>query len=109
MTNMQTAQAKWQAAKPIVFALAIGLVAGPLFSNYMGWQVTHASAQTQMRENVTEQLAMICAARAKADVADTGALDWSARNTLAKKWVVTAGAPLADLDVADACARRLAA
>lgn len=109
MTTMRTVQAKWQAAKPIVFALAIGLVAGPLISNYMGWQVTHASAQTQMRDNVTEQLAMICAARAKADVADTGALDWSARNELAKKWVVTAGAPLADLDVADACARRLAA
>ena len=109
MTNMRTAQAKWRAAKPIVFALAIGLVAGPLFSNYMGWQVTHGAAQTQMRDNVTEQLAMICAARAKADVADTNALDWSARNELAKKWVVTAGAPLADLDVADACARRLAA
>ncbi|HXP77824.1 MAG TPA: hypothetical protein VN823_27055 [Stellaceae bacterium] len=109
MTYVQTAQAKWQTAKPIVFALAIGLVAGPLISNYMGWQVTRGSAQTQMRENVTEQLAMVCASRAKAEVADTGALDWSARNELAKKWVVAAGAPLADLDVADACARRLAA
>lgn len=109
MTNVQTAQAKWQAAKPIVLALAIGLVAGPLVSNYIGWQVTRGTAQTQMRDNVTEQLAMICAARAKADVADTGALDWNARNELAKKWVVAAGAPLADLDVADACARRLAA
>lgn len=109
MTNMQTVQAKWQAAKPVVFALAIGLVVGPLFSNYMGWQVTRATAQAQMRDNVTEQLAMICAARAKADVADTGALDWSARSELAKKWVVTAGAPLADLDVTDACTRRLAA
>ena len=109
MTNVQTAQAKWQAAKPIVFALAIGLVAGPLISSYMGWQVTRATAQAQMRENVTEQLAMVCAARAKAEVADAGALDWSARSELAKKWVVTAGAPLADLDVTDACTRRLGA
>lgn len=109
MTNMQTAQAKWQAAKPIVFALAIGLVAGPLISNYMGWQVTHGAAQAQMRENVTEQLATICAARAKADVADTSGLDWSARDALAKKWVVTAAAPLADLDVTNACSRKLAA
>jgi hypothetical protein len=109
VTNMKTPQAKWQAAKPIIFALAIGLVAGPLLSNYMGWQVTRGAAQMEMRDNVTEQLAMICAARAKADVADTGALDWTARNELAKKWVVTAGAPLADLDVADACTRRLAA
>jgi hypothetical protein len=92
-----------------VYALAIGLVAGPLISSYMGWQVTQATARTQMRENVTDQLAMICAARAKAEITDTGALDWSARNALAKKWVVAAGAPLADLDVADACARRLAA
>jgi|SRR5713226_5542647 len=106
---MQTAQAKWQAAKPIIFALAIGLVAGPLISNYIGWQVTRGTAQTQMRENVTEQLAMICEARAKIEVVDAGKLDWSARSELAKKWVVAAGAPLADLDVASACARRLAA
>ena len=109
MTKLQTAQAKWQAAKPLVIALAIGLVAGPLISNYMGWQVTGASARAQVRENVTEQLAMVCAARAKAEVADAGALDWSARSELAKKWVVEAGAPLADLDVTDACTRRLAA
>jgi hypothetical protein len=109
VTSTQSAQAKWLAAKPILFALAIGLVAGPLISNYLGWQVTRGAAQTQMRDNVTEQLAMICATRAKAEVADTSKLDWSARNDLAKKWTVTAGAPLADLDVADACARRLAA
>ena len=109
MTYAKTAQARWQAAKPAVYALAIGLVAGPLISSYMGWQVTQATARTQMRENVTEQLAMICAARAKAEVADTGALDWTARTALAKKWVVAAGAPLGDLDVADACTRWLAA
>jgi hypothetical protein len=109
VTKSQTAQAKWQAAKPVVFALAIGLVAGPLISNYMGWQVTGAAARSQVRENVTEQLAMICVARAKAEVADAGALDWTARSELAKKWAVEAGAPLADLDVTDACTRRLAA
>ena len=109
MTNVQKAQARWQAAKPIVFALAIGLAVGPLISNYMGWQVSRATARAQVRENVTEQLAMICAARAKADVAGAGALDWSARSELAKKWAVEAGAPLADLDVTDACTRRLGA
>lgn len=109
MTKSQMTQAKWQAAKPVVIALAIGLVAGPMISNYMGWQVTSESARAQVRENVTEQLAMICVARAKAEVADAGALDWSARSELAKKWAVEAGAPLADLDVADACTRRLAA
>jgi hypothetical protein len=109
VTKSQMARAKWQATKPIVFALAIGLVAGPLISNYMGWQVTGATARAQVRENVTEQLAMICVARVKAAVADAGALDWSARSELAKKWVVEAGAPMADLDVTDACTRRLAA
>ena len=109
MTNRQTAQAKWQAAKPVVIALAIGLVVGPMISSYMGWQVTRATARAQVRDNVTEQLAMICAARAKADVANAGALDWTARSELAKKWAVEAGAPLADIDVTDACTRRLAA
>ena len=43
------------------------------------------------------------------DVARAGALDWSARSELAKKWAVEAGAPLADLVVTDACTRRLVA
>jgi len=108
MTNMQTARDRWQTAKPMVIALAIGLVAGPLITSYMGWQVLRATARAELRESVTDQLATICVARAKAEVADADKLDWSARNVLAKKWALPAGAPLADLDIADACARKLA-
>jgi hypothetical protein len=82
---------------------------GPLISSYMGWQVSRSAARAQVRENVTDQLAMICAARAKAEVAGAGALDWTARSELAKKWAVEAVAPLTDLDITGACTRRIAA
>lgn len=38
---------------------------------------------------------------------DPGKLDWDARSQLAKKWVEAPAAPLADVDVSGACARKL--
>jgi hypothetical protein len=108
MTTMQTVQAKWETAKPMVIALAIGLVAGPLISNYMGWQVTSGTARTEMRDGVVEQLAQVCNTRARAEVADPSKLDWEARSALAKKWVLQPGAPLSGLEVTGACAQKLA-
>jgi hypothetical protein len=108
MSIMHTASLKWQTAKPMVFALAVGLVAGPLFSNYMGWQVTGGTARTQMRAGIVEAEAMICNARARLDVSEPGKLDWSARNDLAKKWAVMPGATTAESDVTSACSGKLA-
>lgn len=108
MTTMQTVQAKWETAKPMVIALAIGLVAGPLISNYIGWQVTSGAANTEMRDNVVDQLAQVCNTRARAEVADPSKLEWEARSALAKKYVVEPGAPLTGLEVSGACARKLA-
>ena len=36
---------EWVTRKPQLIALAIGLIAGPLISNYAGWQVTSGNAQ----------------------------------------------------------------
>jgi len=108
MSPMQTAQSKWQAMKPMVIALAIGLVAGPMISSYAGWQVTSGTARTETRDSVLDQFAALCAERARADVADAAKLDWAARSELAKKWVKAPTAPFADLDVSAACAQKLA-
>jgi hypothetical protein len=109
MTPSQTMQSKWQAMKPMVFALAIGLVAGPLITNYIGWQVTSGTARAETRDSVLQQFAMMCAERARADDANAAKLDWDARSDLAKKWAVAPAAPFADLDVRSACTARLAA
>ena len=99
--------AEWVTRKPQLIALAIGLVAGPLISNYLGWQVTSGNARTQVRAGIVEQQASYCNVRARAAVEAPGKLEWSARNELARKWAVMPGADSPDSDVANACERKL--
>ncbi len=99
--------AQWVERKPQLIALAIGLVAGPLISNYLGWQVTSANARTQVRAGIVEQQATYCEVRARTAVEAPGKLDWSARLELARKWAIMPGNEAADSDVANACERRL--
>ena len=99
--------AQWVERKPQVIALAIGLVAGPLISNYLGWQVTSGNARTQVRAGIVEQQATYCEVRARTAVEAPGKLDWSARLELARKWSVMPGTDSADSDVANACERKL--
>jgi hypothetical protein len=107
-TMMGRASAKWEAIKPMVFALAIGLVAGPVISNWAGWQVTSGSAQKQLRAGLVDLDAKYCEVAARADVSEPSKLDWSARSELAKKWSVMPGSKTADYDVTSACAMKLA-
>lgn len=100
---------KWEAARPKVVALAIGLVAGPLISYFAGWQVTAGAAQTQLRDGLVAQGALFCEQRARADIKDPAALDWNARSELAKKWATVPGETLADSNIAYECARKLGA
>ncbi len=108
MTQSSSFSSAWLTWKPRVIALAVGLVAGPLISNWLGWQVTSGSARTAMRDSVVQSQALICEAQARADVKEPGKLDYSGRSDLAKKWAVMPGAKEADRDVATACASRLA-
>lgn len=108
MSIMHTASVKWQTAKPMIYALAVGLIAGPLLSNYMGWQVTGGTARAQIRAGIVEVQALVCNAQARLDNAEPNKLDWSARNDLAKKWSVMPGAAAADSDVTNACSSKLA-
>jgi hypothetical protein len=100
--------AHWTERKPQIIALAIGLVAGPLISNYAGWTVTSGNARTQVRAGIVEQQATYCDVRARVAVQAPEKLDWSARVELARKWAVMPGSTeAADSDVTNACERKL--
>ncbi len=109
MSKIQDMKASWEANKPRIVALAVGLVAGPIITSMAGWQVTGGTAREMLRAGVIEQQAIFCEQRARADVKEPGKLEWAARNDLAKKWSVMPGAAAVDSDVTFACARKLAA
>lgn len=99
---------QWDVLKPLALVLALGLVAGPLISNYMGWQVTSGSAERQSRDAAIRQQAMVCDAMARSDRPDAATLDWGARRSLAEKHAVMPGRQDAESGVAMACSDLLA-
>src|SRR4051794_21860867 len=103
MTVWQSAASRWNTAKPVVFALVIGLIAGPFISSFAGWQGTAGTARAQLRDGVVEQQASFCNAQARSEVQDPGKLGWSAQRDLAGKWAVMPGATSAESDVTSAC------
>lgn len=113
MTSWKETRAQWTAQwaerKPQLIALAFGLIMGPLISNYLGWQVTSGKARAQVRASVVEQQATYCDVRARTVEAAPEKLEWRARLELARKWSVMPGSDSADIDVANACERKLQA
>jgi len=109
MTMAQNLGAKWARIKPMAIALAVGLVLGPFVSNAMGWQVTSSSAKAQAYVGVVEQRALICEARARAEVKEPAKLDWDARSALARKMATLPGVAEPDWEMTNACAGKLAA
>jgi hypothetical protein len=102
------ASARWTSAKPLILALGIGLVAGPVISGMAGFQMRTSTAQTLARNGVVEQQAIFCADRARVDTPDTSRLDWTGRSDLARRFATMPGGTAIDPDVARACSDRLA-
>ena len=109
MASTLNVKSRWETAKPLALAFVVGLIAGPLVTNYLGWQVTSRTALAEMRAGVVEQQALFCEARARADVAAPDKLGWDARYELAKKWAIMPGSTEPPSGVASACASKLAA
>ena len=101
------AHAQWLNLKPRGLAFAIGLIAGPVLSGYLGFQVTSGTAADQVRLSQIDQHATICAARARIEVSE-GGLEWNARHTLAQRWAAMPGSTTIEDDVVMACAQKLA-
>lgn len=107
MTTLKDVAGKWATVKPRVIALAIGLIAGPLISNFIGWQMTASAARAQLRDGLVGQAALFCEQRARSEVKEPAALDWRARNDLANRWAVVPGAAAPDSAISYECARKL--
>lgn len=100
---------QWNSIRLPLMLLAVGLIAGPLLSNYMGWQVTRGFAERQSAASAIEQQAMICAHNARSETPDTAALSWAARRELSEKYAVMPGRDAANAGVANACAQLMTA
>jgi hypothetical protein len=99
---------QWGVLKPFALVLVLGLVAGPLISNYMGWQVTSGAANRENSAVAIRQQAMVCDAMARGDTPNASTLDWGARRSLAEKFAVMPGRQEAESGVAMACSEMLA-
>src|SRR5436190_15598035 len=108
MQTTESIGAKWARIKQLAIDLAVGLVVGPFASNYMGWQVTSTAAKAQAHTGIIEQRALICEAKARAEVKEPGKLEWSARSDLAKSMGVLPGVAAPDWEMTSACASKLA-
>ena len=107
MNFLNTMKSKWEEKKPVVMALALGLVVGPFISNMIGWQVTSGTLEEQVRAAVVEQQALYCLERVRATGQILSGLEYGARKDLAKKWAVMPGQDSAEYDVTYACAEKL--
>ena len=107
MSILDTVKSKWEKMKPIVIALALGLIVGPFISNMIGWQVTSGTSEQQVLAAVVEQQALFCVERVRATGINTGGLDYRMRGDLADKWAVMPGQDSADYKVKNACSEKL--
>lgn len=99
---------RWTRAKPMLLGLGVGLVAGPILSGMLGFQMRTSTARTLAHEGVVAQQAIYCADRARAEAPGTAPTDWNARNDLARRFATTPGTTQVDYEVMRACADRLA-
>lgn len=105
---MNAFTARWRRVRPFLFPLILGMIIGPFFSSYMGWQVRASSANADLRAGILATQASYCAASARLENKDASKLDWTQRTDLAKKWAPLPGTDVVENDVARACADKLA-
>ena len=104
---MIAVQSAWRRYKPVIYALAAGLLIGPFISNGLGWQMTGSAAQALARDGVVEHQALACERQARRDTPEPAKLDWSAQRELAKQAATATGAGAENWDVINACTRKL--
>jgi hypothetical protein len=97
---------RWDRNRPVIYALAIGMMLGPLVSSVAGYQVRSTTAEVRVHAAVVEQQARFCEERARTASAETGRLDWNRGYELAREWAKMPGAAA---DAIQACVRRLTA
>ncbi|MFC3675385.1 hypothetical protein [Ferrovibrio xuzhouensis] len=99
---------RWDSIKPAAFALVVGLIAGPILSNMIGFQILSSTARERSQSAGVAVQAQICATQARIADPKAGELDWSARRDLADHWAIMPGAKEAAPGVSSACSDLLA-
>ena len=103
---------KFSEWRRLVIGLAIGLVAGPIITSIVGWQVSSGTMEEQVSAAVVEQQALFCEERAMADLAYVDAATFKALEVNAKRDFVILHAQMPGQDAVDravvnACLRML--
>jgi hypothetical protein len=104
---LDTVKSKWSKIKPLVYALALGLIAGPVISNSVGWQLTRSTSEMNVRNALIEMQATFCLERFLASGQSAKGLEYSARKDYAAKWAVMPGQDKSEYDVRYACAEKI--
>ena len=99
--------ARWQAAKPMLTGLVIGLIAGPIVSGMTGFQVRTSTAEAATRAGIVEQQASFCAERARAAGPIASPLGWQERGDLARRFGAMSDGAAVDPEVVYACSSKL--
>lgn len=100
---------RWDRNRPVIYALGIGMMLGPLVSSLAGYQVRSSTAEARVHAAVVEQQGRFCEERARAASGEAGRLAWHRSYELARRWARMPGAAAADGDAIEACVRRLTA
>lgn len=112
-TRMKDYQSKvsqtWDSLRPYGTAFVIGLIAGPILTALLGFQVLESAAAKRSEAAAMGVQAQICAAQAKIAVPSAADLNWVDRNELAQQWAVMPGSTVAAPGVATTCGNLLAA
>jgi hypothetical protein len=103
----KTGLSRFKPKKGMIPTFILGLVVGPILLSYFGVTVTSRTARASLNEGTIDLRASLCAAKAKAEVADVSKLDANARRDLANKHVVTAANGYSDYEIVNLCANKL--
>jgi hypothetical protein len=108
--NIAFVKDKWEAKKPSLKGLILGLLIGPVIALWAGWAVPTYAVQGRVNAALLKLKTSICVARARVEVKDTTKLEWGARAKLAQKWGTMPGekAGSSGFEITNACAEELA-
>lgn len=98
--------ARWRG--PVIW-LVIGLVAGPLISNAIGWQVTSRTAHKEVSQAIVRQQAAMCEMRVRAHVKNLTHKNFDQQSALAQKYAHFPWSHHVRQAVIDRCTNALAA
>lgn len=101
---------KWTQWKPVLGGLVIGLVAGPILSAYLGWQVSTDTMREQIEATSVGVQSRVCVWRAREAAQNSAEMGYNDRLELAKKYALMPWmeAGSANYDVVSACTNELA-